>query len=99
MNINEPAESALETPNQVFRTLQGRVISNKMQKTITVLVERTIKHPKYGKYIKRSTKLHAHDEENTCQEGDVVEIAQCRPLSKTKSWQLHKIVTRAVQVQ
>ena len=99
MNINEPIESAPETPNTVSRTLQGRVISNKMQKTITVLVERTIKHPKYGKYIKRSTKLHAHDEENTCQEGDVVEIAQCRPLSKTKSWRLHKIVTRAVRIQ
>lgn len=75
-------------------TVTGCVISNKMQKTITVLVERKVKHSMYGKYIKRSTKLHAHDEENACQEGDMVEISQCRPLSKTKSWQLEKIVAR-----
>ncbi|KHD08989.1 30S ribosomal protein S17 [Candidatus Thiomargarita nelsonii] len=81
---------------QVIRSLTGRVTSNKMQQTITVLIERKVKHPKYGKYIKRSTKLHAHDEENTCHEGDVVEISQCRPLSKTKSWRLEKIVTRAI---
>lgn len=78
------------------RTLTGRVFSNKMQKTITVLVERKVKHPKYGKYIKRSTKLHVHDEENACLEGDIVEISQCRPLSKTKAWRLHRIVTRTV---
>jgi len=80
----------------VSRTLTGRVISNKMQKTITVLIERTVKHPKYGKYIKRSTKLHAHDEENTCQEGDIVMVEQCRPLAKTKAWRLNRIVKRAV---
>lgn len=80
----------------VIRSLTGRVTSNKMQKTITVLIERKVKHPKYGKYIKRSTKLHAHDEENTCHEGDVVEISQSRPLSKTKSWRLERIVTRAI---
>ncbi len=79
----------------VIRTLTGRVISNKMSKTITVLVERKVKHPKYGKYVKRSTKLHAHDEENTCQKDDIVEILQCRPLSKTKSWRLQKVVRRA----
>lgn len=84
------------TEQAVTRPLTGRVISNKMQKTITVLIERRVKHPKYGKYIKRSTKLHAHDEEQSCQQGDVVEISQCRPLSKTKSWRLHRIVTRAV---
>ena len=78
------------------RTLTGRVISHKMEKTITVLVERFVKHPKYGKYIKRSTKLHAHDEENTCQDGDIVMIELCRPLSKTKTWRLHKIMERAV---
>jgi small subunit ribosomal protein S17 len=78
------------------RTLAGHVISNKMDKTITVLVERTVKHPIYGKYIKRSTKLHAHDEDNACQKGDIVEISQCRPLSKTKSWRLHRIVTRSI---
>lgn len=79
---------------QATRTLTGRVISNKMQKTITVLVERLVKHPKYGKYIRRSTKLHAHDENNTCQEGDVVIIEQCRPLAKTKAWRLREIVGR-----
>ncbi len=89
------AEQAIEE-TKVIRTLTGRVISNKMDKTVTVLVERKIKHPKYGKYIKRSTKLHAHDAENSCQHGDLVEISPCRPLSKTKSWRLHNIVTRAV---
>ncbi len=84
-----------EQTASMLRTLTGKVTSNKMDKTITVLVERTVKHPKYGKYIKRSTKLHAHDSENSCQEGDIVIIEQCRPLSKTKSWQLHKIVTRS----
>lgn len=79
----------------VVRSLTGRVISNKMDKTITVLIERRVKHPKYGKFIKRSTKLHAHDEENTCREGDVVTIVQSRPISKTKTWCLDKIVTRA----
>ena len=79
---------------KVLRTLTGRVVSHKMNKTITVLIERLVKHPKYGKYIRRSTKIHAHDEENTCQEGDIVMIEQCRPLSKTKAWRLHKIVTR-----
>ncbi|MEM7253673.1 MAG: 30S ribosomal protein S17 [Pseudomonadota bacterium] len=79
-----------------LRTLEGRVISNKMDKTITVLVERRIKHPLYKKYIRRSTKLHAHDEENTCQIGDVVSITPTRPLSKTKSWRLESVVTRAV---
>ncbi len=78
----------------VIRTVIGRVTSNRMSKTITVLTERKIKHSKYGKYIKRSTKLHAHDEENSCQEGDIVEISECRPFSKTKSWRLHKIVTK-----
>jgi small subunit ribosomal protein S17 len=71
-----------------IRTLVGQVISDKMQKTLTVLVERQVKHPKYGKYIKRSTKLHVHDEEDSCRQGDVVEIASCRPLSKTKAWRL-----------
>ncbi len=77
------------------RTLTGRVISDKMNKTITVLVERKVKHPLYKKYIRRSTKLHAHDENNECRPGDVVSIEQCRPLSRTKSWKLHKVVMRA----
>lgn len=88
------AEQTREQKRKV--TLTGRVISNKMQKTITVLVERKVKHSTYGKYIKRSTKLHAHDEDNACQEGDMVEISPCRPLSKTKSWRLEKIVVRAI---
>jgi small subunit ribosomal protein S17 len=74
------------------RTLTGKVISNKMDKSITVLIERLVKHPKYGKYIRRSTKFHAHDESNVCREGDIVTIAECRPLSKTKSWTLVAVV-------
>ncbi len=77
------------------RTVTGRVVSSKMDKTITVLVERLVRHPLYGKYIRRSTKLHAHDEGNECREGDVVVIQECRPLSKTKCWRLIKIVERA----
>jgi len=71
----------------------GRVVSNKMDKTITVLVERKVAHPLYGKYIKRSTKLHAHDEQNVCKEGDVVRIEECRPLSKSKCWRLVEVVS------
>ncbi len=78
-----------------LRTLTGRVVSNKMDKTITVYVERLVKHPLYGKYIKRSTKLLAHDEENQCQEGDLVAIASCRPLSKRKAWTLVRILEKA----
>lgn len=77
------------------RTVEGRVVSNKMDKTVTVLVERLVKHPLYGKYIKRSTKLHAHDADNACNEGDVVRVVECAPLSKTKNWRVVEIVTRA----
>ena len=77
------------------RTVQGRVVSNKMDKTITVAVERKVKHPIYGKFIKRTTKLHAHDETNQCNEGDVVTVRECRPLSKSKNWMLVEIVTKA----
>ena len=80
---------------QVERTLTGRVTSNKMDKTITVIIERLVKHPVYGKYIRRTTKLHVHDEQNECREGDMVAIKQCRPLSKTKSWMLVSVVNRA----
>jgi small subunit ribosomal protein S17 len=76
------------------RTLIGKVVSDKMQKTITVLVERRVKHPLYGKFVRRSTKLHAHDEDNTCRAGDTVMVEQCRPLSKSKCWRLVKIVER-----
>ncbi|WP_258806492.1 30S ribosomal protein S17 [Pseudidiomarina sp. CB1] len=77
------------------RTLQGRVISDKMDKSITVAVERRVKHPVYGKYISRTTKLHAHDEDNSCKMGDTVVIRETRPVSKTKSWALVEIVERA----
>ncbi|HNW77374.1 MAG TPA: 30S ribosomal protein S17 [Candidatus Competibacteraceae bacterium] len=85
----------MTTENQVERTLTGRVASSKMDKTITVVIERLVKHPIYGKYIRRSTKLHAHDEHNECREGDTVTIRQCRPLSKTKTWTLVQVVERA----
>ena len=84
---------------KVTRALTGRVVSNKMDKTITVLVERLVPHPLYGKYVKRSTKLHAHDANNECGEGDVVLVEQCRPLSKTKAWRLVRIVARATGVK
>jgi small subunit ribosomal protein S17 len=83
--------------NKVQRTLTGRVVSDKMDKTVTVLVERRVKHPLYGKYIRRSTKVHAHDEGNVAKMGDVVTIAQARPLSKTKSWRLVEVVEAANQ--
>ena len=78
-----------------IRTLQGRVTSNKMDKSITVAIERQVKHPIYGKYIKRTTKIHAHDETNQCNEGDLVALRECRPLSKTKSWTLVEVVSKA----
>jgi len=77
------------------RTLSGRVLSNKMLKTITVAVERRIQHPLYGKFITRRTKLHAHDENRECQIGDIVQIEECRPMSKTKAWRLVKVLERA----
>ncbi|MDF1831711.1 MAG: 30S ribosomal protein S17 [Porticoccaceae bacterium] len=80
------------------RTISGRVISDKMDKTVTVLVERRVKHALYGKFISRSTKLKAHDEANECRAGDLVTIAETRPLSKTKSWALVNIDERAAEV-
>ena len=80
------------------RTVSGRVISDKMDKTVTVLVERRVKHALYGKFISRSTKLKAHDEANECRAGDLVTIAETRPLSKTKSWALVNIDERAAEV-
>jgi len=80
---------------KVSRTITGRVISNKMNKTITVLVERKVPHPVYKKYVRRSTKIHAHDETNQCREGDTVVIEQCRPLAKTKAWRLVKVIAQA----
>jgi small subunit ribosomal protein S17 len=83
--------------SQTLHTVEGRVISNKMDKTVTVLVERQIKHALYGKYLRRSTKLHAHDESNACKEGDLVRIAECRPLSKSKNWRVVEVVERAAE--
>ena len=83
--------------NTQLRTVEGRVVSNKMDKTVTILVERQVKHALYGKYIRRSTKLHAHDADNACNEGDVVRVAECRPLSKTKNWRVVEVVTRAAK--
>ena len=76
-----------------LRTITGRVVSNKMDKTVSVLVERLVKHPMYGKYIRRSTKLLAHDENNVCNEGDIVTITSCRPYSKNKSFKLVEVVS------
>lgn len=78
-----------------IRTLQGRVVSDKMDKSITVLIERRVKHPIYGKYMTRSTKLHAHDETNQCKTGDVVTITECAPISKTKNWKLVDVISKA----
>jgi len=80
------------------RTVTGTVVSNKMNKSITILVERSVQHPLYGKVIRRSSKLHAHDENNDCQIGDTVTVSQCRPISKTKSWVLKSIDERAREV-
>ena len=77
------------------RPLIGLVVSDKMNKTVTVLVERRVKHRLYDKYIRRSTRIHAHDETDDCNVGDSVLIVQCRPLSKTKAWRVHEIVARA----
>ncbi len=80
------------------RTVTGTVVSNKMTKTITVAVERLVKHGRYGKYVRRTTKLMAHDEQGECKEGDLVDIAQCRRLSARKAWKLVRVVKRAAAV-
>ncbi|MFU8831045.1 MAG: 30S ribosomal protein S17 [Wenzhouxiangella sp.] len=85
----------MSTEDKLQRSQVGRVVSNKMDKTVTVRLERLVKHPLYGKYIRRSSKVHAHDENNECNEGDTVRISQSRPLSKTKSWLVDEIVERA----
>ena len=80
------------------RTATGRVVSNRMDKTVTVLIERRVKHPVYGKYMTRSSKLHAHDEENVCQVGDLVTVAESRPISRSKTWALVEVVEQAAVV-
>ncbi|MDA8329417.1 MAG: 30S ribosomal protein S17 [Betaproteobacteria bacterium] len=80
--------------NKLVRNLTGRVVSNKMDKTVTVLVERKVKHPVIGKVIRRTKKYHAHDENNAYSEGDVVVIEECRPLSKTKAWRVTEVLSK-----
>jgi small subunit ribosomal protein S17 len=82
--------------SKLVRTLTGQVVSDKMNKSAVVMVERKVRHPLYGKYIRRSSKLHVHDENNECRQGDTVTIQQCRPMSKTKSWTLLEVVERPV---
>ena len=80
------------------RVVTGKVVSNKMDKTITVLLERRVKHPVYGKYITRSSRIHAHDEDNQCGIGDTVTVAESRPISRSKSWKLLEVVESATQI-
>ena len=82
----------------LVRTLTGLVVSDKMDKSAVVMVERRVRHPLYGKYIRRSTKLHIHDENNQCKQGDTVSIQQCRPMSKTKSWALVEVIASGENV-
>jgi small subunit ribosomal protein S17 len=91
---NNVSSQAADSAARV-RTLTGTVVSNSMQKTIAVVVERLVKHPQYSKYVRRTTKLLAHDENNMSQKGDVVSITECRPYSKRKAWRLVEIIKRA----
>ena len=93
--MNEAAAPGASARTKTMRPLVGRVVSDKMNKTVTVLVERRVKHPLYKKYIRRSTRIHAHDEGDECNVGDSVSIVQCRPLAKTKAWRVHEIIARA----
>jgi small subunit ribosomal protein S17 len=85
----------MSTEVQTLRTISGVVTSNKADKSITVKVTRQVKHPLYGKVIKRTTKFNAHDETNACSEGDIVSLVSCRPISKSKTWKLHEIIEKA----
>jgi len=88
-------EGSVQGSGRRASALTGQVVSDRMDRTITVMVERRVKHPLYKKYIRRKSTLHAHDENNECRTGDIVSVEQCRPLSKTKSWRLQSIVERA----
>lgn len=90
--------SAAELAHTNPRTVTGVVVSDRMEKTITVSVERRVKHPVYGKYMRRSTKIHAHDERNTCNVGDTVTVVECRPISKSKTWVLKSVDERSTEV-
>mgnify|MGYP003536894890 CR=1 FL=1 len=92
------AQTPAATPAKNTRTLIGRVVSDKRAKTITVLIERRTKHELYGKIVARSSKYHAHDENNECKQGDVVEISESRPISKTKNWVASRLVEKAAVV-
>jgi small subunit ribosomal protein S17 len=94
----QTGQDAVAADQRMPRTASGTVVSNRMDKTITVLVERRVQHPVYGKIIRRSSKLHAHDENNDCNVGDTVTVEECRPLSKTKTWMLKSIDERAREV-
>lgn len=89
------AKQAAEQKNR--RTVVGRVVSDKMDKTVSVVIERLIKHPSYGKYVRRSGKVMAHDESNECKIGDRVAIAECRPISRNKAWQVVSVIERAAE--
>ena len=93
--MSESEKAMTESTRGFRKTREGYVVSDKMDKTVVVAVEDRFKHPVYGKYIRRSTKLHVHDAENACQEGDTVTIEECRPLSKSKSWRLVEVVGRS----
>ena len=95
--MTEQTEATAQPPAKrtIIQTLTGRVVSDKMNKTVTVLVERRVKHPLYGKVVTRSKKYHAHDEANEFKEGDLVLIEECRPLSRTKAWRVAKLVEKA----
>ena len=93
--MSESNDNEVRADERAARVLIGQVVSDKMQKTITVLVERRVRHPLYKKYIRRSSKLHAHDENNECRVGDTVVVEPCRPLSKNKSWRLQRVLERA----
>jgi small subunit ribosomal protein S17 len=93
--MSKQTQAAAAAAGAGAKTLTGKVVSNKMQKTITVLVERYVPHPMYGKYLRRTTRFLAHDENNESREGDVVAIEECRPLSRHKNWRLVRVVSRA----
>ena len=96
--MSSEMEKVESNAGKAGRTVSGKVVSNKMDKTITVLVERRVKHPVYGKYVIKSSKVHAHDESNECNEGDWVTVKEVRPLSKSKTWALVSIDERAAQI-
>ena len=95
-NSDQVVDQSVSTEAKTERTITGHVVSDKMDKTIVVKSERKVRHPLYGKYIRRSTKYHVHDENNECKMGDTVRIKECRPFSKTKSWMLVQVVSSTV---